>query len=40
MIVRRINTNASELCHHGVKGQEWGVQNGPPYPLDRKKNLI
>lgn len=28
------------LEHHGIKGQEWGVRNGPPYPLDageRKK---
>lgn len=22
-----------ELYHHGVKGQEWGRVNGPPYPL-------
>ena len=22
------------LCHHGVKGQKWGVENGPPYPLN------
>lgn len=22
------------LAHHGIKGQKWGVQNGPPYPLD------
>lgn len=22
------------LAHHGIKGQQWGVQNGPPYPLD------
>lgn len=21
------------LIHHGIKGQQWGVQNGPPYPL-------
>ena len=21
------------ICHHGVKGQQWGVRNGPPYPL-------
>lgn len=21
------------LQHHGVKGQKWGVKNGPPYPL-------
>lgn len=20
--------------HHGIKGQKWGVQNGPPYPLE------
>lgn len=24
-----------EIYHHGVKGQKWGVRNGPPYPLDR-----
>ena len=23
------------LAHHGVKGQKWGVRNGPPYPIDR-----
>lgn len=22
-----------ELYHHGIKGQEWGVRHGPPYPL-------
>lgn len=22
------------LVHHGIKGQKWGVRNGPPYPLD------
>ena len=22
------------LAHHGVKGQNWGVRRGPPYPLD------
>lgn len=21
------------IKHHGIKGQQWGVQNGPPYPL-------
>lgn len=25
----------NELFHHGVKGQKWGVKNGPPYPLTR-----
>lgn len=24
----------TELSHHGIKGQKWGVTNGPPYPLD------
>lgn len=23
------------LAHHGVKGQKWGVKNGPPYPIDK-----
>ena len=22
------------LSHHGIRGQKWGKQNGPPYPLD------
>lgn len=22
------------LAHHGIKGQKWGVKNGPPYPLE------
>ena len=21
------------LSHHGIKGQKWGVKNGPPYPI-------
>lgn len=21
------------LAHHGIRGQKWGVRNGPPYPL-------
>lgn len=21
------------LAHHGIKGQKWGIRNGPPYPL-------
>lgn len=30
----------SELCHHGVKGQQWGVKNGPPYPIDKNKGKV
>lgn len=26
----------NELYHHGVKGQQWGVRNGPPYPIEDK----
>lgn len=26
--------NYDELRHHGIKGQKWGVKNGPPYPLN------
>ena len=24
----------SYLAHHGIKGQKWGIKNGPPYPLN------
>ena len=27
------NEGAYFLEHHGIKGQKWGVRNGPPYPL-------
>ena len=26
-----------ELYHHGIKGQKWGIQNGPSYPLSREQ---
>lgn len=29
------NLDVEELTHDGVKGQKWGIQNGPPYPLSR-----
>lgn len=28
------------LQHHGIKGQQWGVRHGPPYPIDEKKGDI
>lgn len=28
----------NELHHHGIKGQKWGVKNGPPYPLSKDKH--
>lgn len=31
MIIEFVND--SYLSHHGRKGQEWGIRNGPPYPL-------
>lgn len=27
-------THSEFLMHHGVKGQRWGVRNGPPYPIE------
>ena len=26
------------IQHHGIKGQQWGVKHGPPYPIDRNKS--
>lgn len=26
------------LVHYGVKGQKWGVKNGPPYPIVKSSN--
>ena len=28
----------NDLSHHGIKGQKWGVRNGPPYPIDKSQN--
>ena len=27
---------SNSLRHHGVKGQQWGIRNGPPYPIENK----
>lgn len=36
------NEQKELLVHHGIKGQQWGVKNGPPYPLDKatKKGIV
>lgn len=34
--INRYNPYNGYLQHHGIPGQKWGVQNGPPYPLDAK----
>ena len=28
----------SYLSHHGIKGQKWGIKNGPPYPIEKQVN--
>ena len=33
-------TDDSYLTHHGIKGQQWGVRNGPPYPLDTSEHTV
>lgn len=33
------NAGDDELMHHGVKGQKWGVKNGPPYPIQEKQKV-
>jgi hypothetical protein len=30
----------NEIYHHGVKGQQWGVKHGPPYPIDKSKSRV
>lgn len=30
-----VNDYRYYLAHHGIENQQWGVRNGPPYPLDR-----
>lgn len=32
-LLRYDKPSLTELEHHGIKGQTWGDQNGPPYPL-------
>lgn len=31
--------NGDSLSHHGVPKQRWGVRNGPPYPLQRGREV-
>ena len=28
------------LAHHGVKGQQWGLRNGPPYPIEVLQKFV
>lgn len=32
---KHVVSDGEFLSHHGIKGQKWGVKNGPPYPLTR-----
>lgn len=33
-----VTRTSGYLEHHGIKGQKWGVRNGPPYPLDYEQH--
>ena len=36
-----IRLSSGDIVHFGVKGQQWGVKNGPPYPIqDNKKESV
>ena len=35
-MVNNYSWNLNYISHHGVKGQKWGVRNGPPYPIEDK----
>ena len=32
-IITRTFNEKNSLSHHGIRGQQWGKKNGPPYPL-------
>ena len=32
-MLKHNDVRSNLLRHHGIKGQKWGVRNGPPYPL-------
>lgn len=37
----KLSETNSELAHHGIKGQKWGIKNGPPYPINKTSyNII
>lgn len=35
-----MNEYSDYLSHHGIIGQKWGKQNGPPYPLSRAQAAV
>lgn len=35
-----VHCNYNSIYHHGIKGQQWGVRNGPPYPLDEEDHTV
>ncbi len=36
--IYNMSVDSDFLIHHGIKGQKWGVENGPPYPLNPSKD--
>jgi predicted transcriptional regulator len=35
-----VESNYNSIYHHGIKGQRWGVRNGPPYPLGSEDHSV
>lgn len=38
IFIYKTSEDSDFLIHHGIKGQKWGVENGPPYPLDPQRD--
>ena len=34
-----VDDDDTDISHHGIKGQQWGVRNGPPYPLNSHQRI-